>query len=59
MRTQLEWCVEAHVAHAIFTHCGTRVASGPRDLEEQIAAMGSSQGIETSVAYDGLQLTVR
>jgi phosphoribosyl 1,2-cyclic phosphodiesterase len=59
MKTQLEWCAEEHVAHAIFTHCGTRVVSGARDVEQQIAAMGLSRGIETRVAYDGLQLTIR
>jgi phosphoribosyl 1,2-cyclic phosphodiesterase len=56
--TQLEWCAEAGVPRAIFTHCGTRVVVGAREVEQRITTLGMSHGIETRVAYDGLKITV-
>lgn len=57
--TQLAWCAEAGVPRAIFTHCGSGIVAGSRDVEHQITRLGTSSGVETRVAHDGLQITVR
>jgi phosphoribosyl 1,2-cyclic phosphodiesterase len=57
--TQLGWCAQEGVRHAIFTHCGTPVVSKAAEAERQIAALALTKGIEVQVAYDGLQIVVR
>jgi len=57
--TQLEWCAQAGLSRAIFTHCGRAIVAGPPDIEEQIAALGQAQGVDTAIARDGLRITVR
>jgi phosphoribosyl 1,2-cyclic phosphodiesterase len=60
IRTQLDWCRKEGVPRAIFTHCGSQiVADRTGQAEQQVIALGKRAGIETSVAFDGLQLTIR
>jgi phosphoribosyl 1,2-cyclic phosphodiesterase len=54
---QLAWCKEQGVTRAIFTHCGSSIVrSDPRAVAAVIAKLGQEQGVEASVAYDGLRL---
>lgn len=57
--TQLEWCAEAGVRRAIFTHCGRAIVAGRPDVEERIAAVGRAERIETRIAHDGLRIVLR
>lgn len=57
--TQLEWCVQADVPRAIFTHCGRAIVAGPADVETHISALGDEHGVDTRVARDGLRVIVR
>jgi phosphoribosyl 1,2-cyclic phosphodiesterase len=59
IRTQLAWCAGLAVPLAIFTHCGTAIVGSGHTAEERIAAIGRSQDVETRVAYDGLEMTIR
>lgn len=56
---QLGWCTEEGVARAIFTHCGSLIVkSDARKVAARIADLGKAHGVEASVAYDGLTLTL-
>lgn len=56
---QLGWCAEEGVARAIFTHCGSLIVkSDARKMAARIADLGKAHGVEASVAYDGLTLTL-
>jgi len=57
--TQLGWCEEEGVVRAIFTHCGSLIVkSDARKIAARIADLGEAHGVEASVAYDGLTLTL-
>ena len=57
--TQLGWCEKEGVREAIFTHCGSGIVrSDAREIAARIAALGEAHGIEASIAYDGLTLTL-
>lgn len=58
MTTQIDWCVNATLPRAIFTHCGTGIVAHARDIERRVAALGQTRGVETQIAYDGLQVTL-
>lgn len=56
---QLDWCREAGVPRAIFTHCGTDILSGDgRRIRAAIRAIGRERGVEARIAYDGLVIPV-
>jgi hypothetical protein len=56
---QLGWCAENRVARAIFTHCGSGIVkSDARRIKARIRQLGAEHGVEASVAYDGLMLTL-
>lgn len=55
---QLEWCANAGLPRAIFTHCGTGIVTGGRGAEHAITALGQTLGIETHVAHDGWQISL-
>ncbi len=57
--SQLEWCAQAGVPRAIFTHCGRAIVAGPSDIDSQIRALGREHSIDTQVAFDGLRIAVR
>jgi phosphoribosyl 1,2-cyclic phosphodiesterase len=60
IRTQLEWCRNEGVRRAIFTHCGTEIVTGDRDvIHKKVTALGEQAGVEASVALDGMKLILR
>jgi phosphoribosyl 1,2-cyclic phosphodiesterase len=60
IRNQLEWCANAGVSRAIFTHCGSEIVKGnTRAVSERVAALGRELGIRAEVAHDGDELELR
>ena len=54
---QLEWCREAGVRDALFTHCGSEIVGGDeRRLGAKIRALGRGRGVRARIAYDGLEI---
>jgi phosphoribosyl 1,2-cyclic phosphodiesterase len=54
---QLAWCAKEGITRAIFTHCGSGIVKADtRRVEGRIRELGRTQGVEASVAYDGLAL---
>jgi phosphoribosyl 1,2-cyclic phosphodiesterase len=54
---QLDWCKEAGVRQAIFTHCGLPIVrANPAEIDLLIRQLGFEHGIDARVAYDELQL---
>jgi ribonuclease BN (tRNA processing enzyme) len=59
IRTQLEWCATAGVAHAVFTHCGSGIVRAqPRQISMALASLAREYGVRARFAYDGLRITV-
>jgi phosphoribosyl 1,2-cyclic phosphodiesterase len=56
---QLDWCAEAGVPRALFTHCGEQIVSGnDYELQERIRSLGGKRGIEVVIAWDGMEMTL-
>lgn len=56
---QLEWCGEEGVARAIFTHCGSGIVGGDgRKIAAQVRRLGAEEGVDASLAHDGMTLTL-
>jgi len=56
---QLEWCKQAAVRRAIFTHCGTPVVRGDaRKLNDTLWRLGRKRGVEARFACDGDRLSL-
>lgn len=56
---QLGWCEAEAVSRAIFTHCGSGIVKGEaRRIEARIREFGREHGVDASVAYDGLSLSI-
>ena len=54
---QLDWCEEAGVRRAIFTHCGSPIVRmNAAETDVLIRQLGLEHGMEARIAYDGLQL---
>jgi phosphoribosyl 1,2-cyclic phosphodiesterase len=59
IRTQLDWCAEAGVRRAIFTHCGSEIVRGDAGaVGAKVNALGRERGVEAEIALDGMELTV-
>jgi phosphoribosyl 1,2-cyclic phosphodiesterase len=59
IRSQLGWCEAEGVARAIFTHCGSGIVkSDTRRIKARIRELGREHGVDASVAYDGLILSL-
>src|SRR5262249_12352070 len=57
--TQLQWCKEAHVRQAVFTHCGSQVVRGDaRRLNASLRRLGHERDVEAHLACDGYQLVL-
>lgn len=55
--TQLDWCAQAHVRQAIFTHCGSPMVRGdPRTLNAKVRRLGLERGVDANLARDGDRL---
>ena len=57
MTVQLDWCAEARLHRAIFTHCGSPIVRGdPRKFSATIRKLGRERGIDARLAHDGERL---
>lgn len=56
---QLDWCADAGVRRAIFTHCGRGVVAGGPAASARVQQLGRAAGVEARVAEDGLRVKVR
>jgi phosphoribosyl 1,2-cyclic phosphodiesterase len=57
--TQLKWCQAATVHRAIFTHCGSQIVAGDeQEASLKVRELGERHGIQASLAYDGLRITL-
>jgi phosphoribosyl 1,2-cyclic phosphodiesterase len=55
--TQLDWCQEAGVRRAIFTHCGSPIVRAKAaETDVLIGQLGIEHGMEARIAHDGLRL---
>jgi phosphoribosyl 1,2-cyclic phosphodiesterase len=60
IRTQLDWCAEAGVRRAIFTHCGSEIVRGDeRAAAAKVAALGRERRVGAAIAFDGMEAMVR
>jgi phosphoribosyl 1,2-cyclic phosphodiesterase len=60
VRQQLDWCAEAAVPRAVFTHCGSEIVKGDaRAVSERVATLGRERGLRAAIAHDGLALELR
>jgi ribonuclease BN (tRNA processing enzyme) len=58
MATQLDWCREAHVRQAVFSHCGSQIVGGDaRRLNALLRRFGHERGVDARFACDGLRLS--
>jgi phosphoribosyl 1,2-cyclic phosphodiesterase len=54
---QLDWCKEAGVRRAIFTHCGSQIVRASiAETDVLIRELGLKHGVEARIAYDGFQM---
>jgi phosphoribosyl 1,2-cyclic phosphodiesterase len=54
---QFDWCEEAGVRQAIFTHCGSPIVrANAAQIDLLIRRLGREHGMEAHTAYDVLQL---
>jgi phosphoribosyl 1,2-cyclic phosphodiesterase len=59
VRTQLTWCQKEGVPRAIITHCGSEIVTGDeRKIFANLCAIAAEHGVEISIAYDGMKLTL-
>jgi phosphoribosyl 1,2-cyclic phosphodiesterase len=59
IRVQLDWCADAGVPWAVFTHCGSEIVKGDaRAVAARVDALGRERGIRAEIARDGLELVV-
>jgi phosphoribosyl 1,2-cyclic phosphodiesterase len=59
IRTQLEWCREEGVLHAIFSHCGSQIVTGnPEAVADKVRILGMQACVDARIAYDGLRITL-
>lgn len=57
---QLDWCGEAGIGRAVFTHCGSQVVEGDeRVLGAKVRAMGRERGVRAKIAHDGMGIILR
>jgi phosphoribosyl 1,2-cyclic phosphodiesterase len=59
IRQQLEWCAEAGVPEAVFTHCGSQIVRGDlAAVSARVAELGRAAGVRAGLAFDGLELNI-
>lgn len=60
VREQLDWCRDENVRQAVITHCWSGIVKAKASrASEQIKAMGDERGVKASLAYDGMELSLR
>jgi phosphoribosyl 1,2-cyclic phosphodiesterase len=56
---QLDWCRDAGVYRAIFTHCGSEIVrAGHRQARSRVKRLGRARGIDADLACDGDSIRV-
>jgi phosphoribosyl 1,2-cyclic phosphodiesterase len=56
---QLAWCAAEGVNRAVFTHCGSGIVkSDARRMAARVKILGEEHGVDASLAYDGLTLSL-
>ena len=56
--TQLDWCQEADVRQAVFTHCGSQIVGGDaRHLNAVLRRLGHERDVSAKLACDGYRLS--
>lgn len=57
---QLDWCEQANLHQAVFTHCGSPIVrGGARKLQDVIGRLGREHDIAARIACDGDRLRFR
>ncbi len=60
LRAQVDWCAEAGIGQALFTHCGSQIVGGDeRVLRPKIRAIGRAFGVQVEIAHDGMEKILR
>lgn len=56
---QLDWCVDAGICRAVFTHCGSEIVrAGHRQARSRVKQLGWARGIDADLACDGDSIRV-
>ena len=57
IESQLKWCNDEKIPRAIFTHCGEELISDQAvEIEKEIQTLGEELGVETLIAWDGMEM---
>ncbi|HET9986639.1 MAG TPA: MBL fold metallo-hydrolase [Longimicrobiales bacterium] len=60
IRTQIGWCAAEGVRRAVFTHCGSPIVAGDEAaVIRRVRGIGAEQGVDVTIAYDGMEITLR
>lgn len=60
IREQLDWCRNAFVPRAVFTHCGSEIVrAGHRVVSARVRRLGRERGVMARIACDGATLWLR
>jgi phosphoribosyl 1,2-cyclic phosphodiesterase len=51
---QLEWCRQAGIAEALFTHCGEQIIKHPAEMNQRLNTRAAELGIRAAFARDGM-----
>jgi phosphoribosyl 1,2-cyclic phosphodiesterase len=51
---QLEWCKQAGIAEALFTHCGAQIVNHPAEMKQQLAIRAAELDIRAAFVRDGM-----
>jgi phosphoribosyl 1,2-cyclic phosphodiesterase len=60
VKTQLGWCARGGVPRCIITHCGVQIVGDDEErIAAEIEALGRQRGVDTTVAWDGMEVVLR
>jgi len=60
IREQLDWCREASIPRAVFTHCGSEIVRADlRLVNAHVRRLGRERGVVAGIASDGMKLRLR
>lgn len=59
LRTQLTWCRKENVPEAIFTHLGSEIVGGGKEVLDRIRAFADERDVAVQVAEDGMEVVLR
>jgi phosphoribosyl 1,2-cyclic phosphodiesterase len=58
LREQLDWCPQAEIRRAIFTHCGSEIVRAGSAIVDRVKGLGNARGVDVLLAHDGMMVTV-